>query len=180
MDKIDAEIARMEVEFALEDEGKQKGSVGLTTVWKIPSFASLNPFGVAPVTAEIVVNEKDTFFENVLSPAIEKLGKGPIGPGIVDQSELNTTFSVPSNDQPQAMWSLEIPQVARKIYILLYVNSGGVSYTVAKPTAASGKSSLPTGRSTPYRLSSSQKGAKKDFRVQSSLLTTVIEIAISK
>ncbi len=58
LDKIDAEIARMEVEFDLGGCGKGNGDVGLSSSW-FPS--SLNPFGVSTVTAEIVESEKRTF-----------------------------------------------------------------------------------------------------------------------
>ncbi len=177
LDKIDAEIARMEVEYELGGCSKGNGNVGLTSSW-FPS--SLNPFGVSTVSAEVVENEKNTFSQMVLTSAVQELGNGGITTGVADSSELNATFSLPSSDQPQAVYSLQIPGKERKIYVLLYVNSSGVSYSVAKPVAVSGKTRLRLARSVPYRLAGSAKGAKTEFPFQISHLATAIKVAINK
>jgi len=181
LDKIDAEIARMEVESELlEDKvsgGGGVGHAGLGASWFPSSLSLFSPSSVAP---EVVVSERATFLEKMLGPALIELGYTGLTPVIVDGSELNSTFSLPSKDQPQAAYSMVLSGSVKPIFVLLYVNSGGVSYTVAKPTAASGKSIIPTGRSNPYRLTSSAKGAKGNFTVQIATLVAIMKIAISK
>jgi hypothetical protein len=175
IEKINAEIARMEVEYELMADNLN-GGVQLGSGWALPGFKGI--FGVSAVSPAEVVSEKSNFLQKVLTPALAKMGKSDIVPESADVSELEAVFS--SCGQPQTGFYLNIPGVANKIYILLYVNSGGVSYAVAKVTASSEQTKLHSDRPKPYRLASSTKGEKVNFLFQISHLQTAIEVAISK
>jgi hypothetical protein len=171
LEKIDAEIARMEVEMELEHGGGE--GVGLGSKW-----ASL--LSSRKIEPGVIVSERKRFRDHVLDPVLSAMGKiGGAAVTDVDGPSFNAIFTVSKPPQPDTCFSLAFSGSSQKtIYVALFVSALGVSFTVAAPSAGGGKTPFPDKKSDPYRLESSKKGAKDDYDLQIAALKILIERAL--